>query len=224
MLATAVYPQDSDGAGNLLGPAGGLIFELTNSSSTMLASDLDPSTYGQRVTLSATVSSTTSQTPTEKVVFKSSQLGSALTLGTSTLNSSGVATLTKSLLNAGYSYPVTPVYFGDAVHVGSTSETLTQFVAQATSAMSVTSSTNPSSLGQVVNFTATVTSPTVTPTGPVTFSAGKQVLGSAPIVSSTHKATFSTSTLPVGSAPITATYSGNSNVAASSAWLVQTVH
>jgi uncharacterized repeat protein (TIGR03803 family) len=217
-------PLTIDAAGNLFGPAYNLIFELTNSSSTTLASDLNPSIYGQKITFSATVSSTTSQIPTGKVVFKSSQLGSAVTFGTSTLNSSGVATLTKSLLNAGYSYPVTAVYFGDALHVGSSSQTLTQTVTQAASQTSITSSPNPSSGGQVITFTATVTSTTVVPTGPVTFSAGKQVLGSAQIVPSTHKATFSTSTLPVGSTPITATYSGNSNVAASSASLVQTVH
>jgi hypothetical protein len=41
----------------------------------------------------------------------------------------------------------------------------------------LTSSPNPSTQGQAVIFTATISSPTVKPAGPVTFTAGKTVLG-----------------------------------------------
>jgi hypothetical protein len=81
---------------------------------------------------------------------------------------------------------------------------------------------NPSKRGQTVTFTATITSPTVIPTGPVTFTAGKTVLGTAQL--SAGKAKFATATLAVGTTVITATYDGNSNIATSSASLTQTVN
>jgi hypothetical protein len=54
-------------------------------------------------------------------------------IGEVTLNASGVATLTKSNLNAG-SYPLTAVYSGDANNAGSTSAILNQVVTETTSA------------------------------------------------------------------------------------------
>jgi hypothetical protein len=70
-------------------------------------------------------------------------------------------------------------------------------------------------------FTATISSPTVKPTGPVTFMAGKTVLGTAQL--KTGKATLTISSLPFGSTKITATYDGNSNVRKRSASVIQTV-
>jgi hypothetical protein len=49
-----------------------------------------------------------------------------------------------------------------------------------TSAATLTSSPNPSTQGQAVTFTATISSPTVMPTGPVTFTSGKTVLWDFP--------------------------------------------
>jgi hypothetical protein len=76
-------------------------------------------------------------------------------------------------------------------------------------------SPNPSMVGEAVTFTAKISSPTVTPTGPVTFTAGKTVLGTAQL--SGGKATFMTSLLPAGSDVVTATYCGDSTIAKSSA-------
>jgi hypothetical protein len=133
---------------------------------------------------------------------------------------SGVATLTKSNLNAD-SYPLTAVYVGDAENSGSTSVVLDQVVLEATSAATLTSSPNPSTPGEAVTFTAKIMSPTVTPTGPVTFTAGKTVLGTAQLSSGTAKLTISS--LAVGSTKVTATYNGDSNIAKSSASVTQTV-
>ncbi|HVR25630.1 MAG TPA: Ig-like domain-containing protein [Candidatus Polarisedimenticolia bacterium] len=58
-------------------------------------------------------------------------------------------------------------------------------------------------------------------TGPVTFSAGKTVLGTEQLGGG--KAKFTTSTLGVGSATITAAYYGDSNIAKSSASVIQNV-
>ena len=123
----------------------------------------------------------------------------------------------------GAPYPLVAVYLGDARNLSSPSVVLSQHVLQAKTAARVSSSANPSGAGQAVTFTATITSPTVTPTGPVTFTAGKQVLGTAQIVPWSHKATLTIATLPVGSTTIGVTYLGNSNVARSSAVLTQTV-
>ena len=72
-----------------------------------------------------------------------------------------------------------------------------------------------------MTFTPKITSPTVTATGPVTFTAGKTVLGTAQL--SSEKAKFTTSTLAVGSTNVTVTYYGDSNIAKSSASVTQRV-
>jgi hypothetical protein len=215
---TATYPGDSaysastsPGLNQVVNPTGKF------TTSTALASSLNPSTYGQKVTWTATVTSSGSVTPTGKVQFT----WSGHTIGSATLNSSGVATLTKSNLNAD-TYPLTAVYVGDAANLGSTSAVLNQVVLQATSTATLTSSPNPSTQGQAVTFTAKISSATVTPTGPVTFTAGKAVLGTGQL--SGGKATLTISSLAVGSTTVSATYNGDSNIAKSSASVTQTVH
>ena len=145
---------------------------------------------------------------------------SGYTIGSATLNSGGVATLTRSNLNAD-SYPLTAVYAGDADNLGSTSTVLNQVVAETTSTGTLASSPNPSTQGQAVTFTAKISSPTVIPTGPLTFTSGKTVLGTVQL--SGGKATLTISSLAVGSTKVTATYYGDSNIAKSSASIVQTV-
>jgi hypothetical protein len=189
---------------------------IHNPTSTSLTSSLNPSTYGQKVTWTATVTSSGSITPTGKVRFT----WSGNTIGSATLNRSGVATLTRSNLNAD-AYPLTAVYLGDADNLASTSAVLNQVVLETTSAATLTSSPNPSTQGQAVTSTAKITSPTVTPTGPVTFTSGKTVLGTAQL--SGGKATLTIATLAVGSTKVTVTYNGDSNIAKSSASVVQTV-
>ena len=80
-------------------------------------------------------------------------------------------------------------------------------------AATLTSSSNPSTVGQPVAFKTTV-APTLrgvigTPTGTVMFKDGSTVLATVNLASGT--ATFTTSTLAKGSHNITATYSGDSN-------------
>jgi hypothetical protein len=184
--------------------------------STTLASSLNPSIYGQKVTWTATVTPFGSVSPTGKVNFK----WDGYSIGTTTLNANGVATLSKSNLNV-YTYPLTAVYLGDQNNVSSTSAVVNQVVKETTSAATISSSVNPSTQGQAVSFTATITSPTAVPTGPVNFTAGTMVLGTAPL--SGGKAKFTISTLVTGSTKVTATYNGDSNIAESSASVTQTV-
>jgi hypothetical protein len=75
----------------------------------------------------------------------------------------------------------------------------------------LTSSANPSGIGQAVTFTARVTTSingSGSPTGTVTFKDGTKVLGTVALTS--DKATFTTSTLSAGTHSINATYSGDS--------------
>jgi hypothetical protein len=188
---------------------------------TALASNLNPAIYGQKITLSATVTPSGTIPPTGKVTFQWKYFSESFNLGSAMLNSSGVATLTRSNLNAD-TYSLTAVYAGDVNNLGRTSAALGQTITQATSAATLTSSPNPSTQGQAVTFTAKISSPLVIPTGPVTFTAGKTVLGTAQL--SGGKATLTISSLAVGSTKVTATYYGDSNITKSSASVAQTVH
>ena len=98
---------------------------------------------------------------------------------------------------------------------------LNQVVLETTSTAKLTSSPNPSTQDQAVTFTARISSPTVIATGPVTFTAGKTVLGTAQL--SGGKAMLTISSLVVGSTKVTATYYGDSNIAESSASVTQIV-
>jgi hypothetical protein len=168
-------------------------------SSTSVASSLNPSTFGAPVKFTATVTSS-GGTPTGTVTFKDG----ASTLGTGAL-SGGKATFTLSTLAVG-SHSITAVYGGSIDFTGSTSSVLTQTVNKASTSTALASSLNPSKSGQAVTFTATVTSGGGTPTGTVTFKNGASTLGTRTL--SSGKATFTTSGLSVGSHSITAVYGG----------------
>jgi hypothetical protein len=118
-------------------------------------------------------------------------------------------------------YPLIAVYKGDTNNLSSMSPVLNQTVLQTTSAATISSSLNPSAQGQAVTFTAKVTSPTVLPTGPVTFHAGTTVLGTVQL--SGGKASYTTTSLPAGSTVIKVTYDGDSNIKGSSAAVTQVV-
>jgi YVTN family beta-propeller protein len=187
---------------------------------TTLASSLNPSTYGQKVTLTATVTSTGPLPPTGTVKFTWTGNMGTFTIGAAPLNASGVATLTRSNLNAD-PYAITATYKGDSNNLGSSSPVLNQSVLQATSAAVMTSSLNPSVQGQSVTFTAKFTSPTAPVKGPVTFSAGPTTLGTVEL--SGGKAKLATSSLATGSTTVNVTYLGDSNIKGSSAAVTQVV-
>jgi len=212
---TAVYAGDA----NCLGSTSGVLNQVVNQASTTtgLTSSLNPSSYGQAVTFTATVTGQYGGTPTGTVSFYD---GTTL-LGTGTLNN-GVATYTTSALSAG-SHSITAVYGGDTNFVGSTSPVLKQVVKKAATTTMLTSSKNPSKYGQMVTFTATVTGHYGgTPTGAVTFKKGNIVLRKVSLQNSVAK--YSTKKLRKGEHTIKADYSGNANYKSSSASLVQTVN
>jgi outer membrane protein assembly factor BamB len=209
----AIYPGGGDAAGSPSGPLQGVpstsntVKEVISpaSTTTSLSSSLNPSTYGQAVTLTATVANGSSTAPTGTVTF----LNGTTTLGTGTL-SGGVATFATSALPAGTDQ-ITASYGGDANDTSSVSSALAQVVNPASTTTSLSSSLNPSTVGQSVTFTAVVSNgSSVVPTGTVTFLNGTTTLGTGTL-DSTGTATFATSTLPAGTDEITASYGGDAN-------------
>lgn len=184
------------------------------STTTTIASSLNPSTSGQSVTLSAMVSPSTA---TGSITF----LDGTTTVGSVTL-SAGKASLATSTLSAG-THALTASYGGDANNNSSKSATLTQTVttaAKTNTSATLVSSLNPSTLGQPVTFTATVSPASAT--GTVTFLDGAASIGNLSLAAG--KATFTTSGLVVGTHSITASYAGDSsNNGSTSSALIQTV-
>ncbi len=176
---------------------------VTATTSTTVASSLNPSIVGQPVTFTASVSSSGSGTPNGTVAFKDG----GTTLATVSLNN---ATASYTGSPSAGTHPITAVYSGDANYTGSTSAILSEVVNSSTAATttSLVSSANPSAPGQSVTFTATV-NPTGpgSPTGIVTFWDGATELGSFAL--NGKSASLSTSSLSLGSHSITAGYGGD---------------
>jgi len=184
-----------------------------------VASNANPSVFGQSVTFTATVTPGGAGTPTGTVTF----MDGAATLGTGTLNGGGTATFGTSSLALG-AHSITAVYGGDASFQGSTSTALAQTVNQASSTTGLNTSQTPTVFGQQVTFTATIsaTAPaTGTPTGTVTFKDNGASIGTGALAAGV--ATLNTSSLAVASHPITAAYGGDANFAGSASSVVTQV-
>lgn len=214
--ALVVHPCALSYCSGFASVLGVMLGATTWQTTTTLTSNLNPSIYGQAVTLTATVNTVGWIVPTGYVTFRNGGSG----MGTVALSSNAVATLTKTNLPAG-TLSLTATYNGDLQSAKSTSASLTQVVNPASTTTSITSSVNPSSAGQPVTFTAKVTSPTTKVTGTVTFVAGETDLGTIPL--SGGKASVTTSTLPVGTTKVTASYNGTANISGSGASLMQVV-
>ena len=117
-------------------------------SSVALTSSANPSTFGQTLAFTATVSPSTA---TGTVQF----LDGATALGTVTITG-GTAALSLSVLSVG-AHSLTAVCSGDANYLPSTSAPVTQTVNKNASSVAVTSSLNPSIYNQTIALTAQVT-------------------------------------------------------------------
>lgn len=207
---TAVYGGDSNNAGSTSAVVTQTVNAVT--SSVLLTSSVNPSSFGGSTTLTATVSGSS---PSGSVSFQDG----ALTLGSVTL-SGGVATLQIASLAVG-AHSLTAVYGGDSNNLGSNSAVLSQTVNPATASVTLSSSVNPSVVSTATLLSATVSG--ISPSGSVNFLDGATVLGSATLASGV--ASLSVSGLTVGAHSLTAVYGGDGNNApGSSAALVQTVN
>jgi len=200
---TGVYSGDT----NYLGNTGALNSPLTvgqGSATAVVASSLSPSNYGVSVTFTATVTGPNA-TPTGTITF----LDGATTIGTGTLDATGKATMPISSLVVG-NHSITVQYGGDSNFNAVTSSPITQTVNAVAANVTVISSINPSSFGQSVAFTATVTGAGATPTGTVAVTDGATTLGTITLNAS-GSGVLTTATLTGGSHSLLFTYSGDSN-------------
>jgi hypothetical protein len=210
---TAIYSGDA----NFIGSTSPVLSEVVSkgTTSTSLSSNVNPSVFGQAVTFTATV---TGGVPNgELVTFKNG----ASTLGTAAL-AGGVATFTTSTLAVG-TRSIKATYSGDSKLLASTSNAVSQVIQKSTTTATIASSVNPSSFGQAVTFTVTLSGQFGgTPTGSVTFTDNGATLGTATV--SGGVATLTTSSLTKQPHVIKGTYAGDSSFKSTSKSLQQIVH
>jgi hypothetical protein len=207
----ATYAGDS----NYAGSSATRTQTVKASTTTTLASSLNPSNSDQSVTLTVTILPSSA---TGTVTF----FDGISTLGSGAL-SNGKVTFSSFNLGAG-NHSITATYGGDSNYGGS-SGTLTQVV-HLNTAITLTSSASPATFGQSLTFTAVVSC--CIATGTVTFLDANSTLGSGTLVylpqNGIITATLVTSSLSVGSHSIRASYGGDTNDNGStSAVMTQTI-
>jgi hypothetical protein len=221
-VGSHTYDATYDGTGAFAVSSAVLTFSVNKAPTTTVinSSSLNPSTYGQPVTFTATVSSSAGAgVPTGTITFSK---GGA-TLGSGTVNGSGVATYTTTPTQlTGGTDQITAVYNPDTNHAKSTSTPFAQTVHPEASSTAFTSSPNPSTVGQLVTLTATVTATVGTPTGNVVFKNGATTLGTVAL--SSGVATLQYRFPTQGSFTLKAAYQGSVNNQPSSNTLTQTVN
>lgn len=186
-----------------------------------IASSRQPASNGQAVTLTATITVATSGT----IGFYD---GNTL-LGTGSI-ASGAATLTTGF--AAGSHAITARFQGNASAPPVISPVFVQSVTNGgswkdrTSSLGLVSSSNPSTLGSTVTFTATASGSSGTPAGRILFMVDGLIVGdpNGVAVSGSGQASVSISALNGGRHKVTATYLGSSNYRGSNGALTQTVN
>jgi hypothetical protein len=183
--------------------------QVLSATTTILVASPNPVTAGQALTLTATVEgSEAAAAPSGTVSF----LNGSTPLGTATLNSAGMATLSTTSPAAG-TYSLAAQYTGNTSFLASTSAAVSLTVnAQAlTIITNLVASPNPVFAGQALALTATVSgSNATTPSGTVSFLNGSTALGTATLNAS-GVATLSTTSLAAGAYSLSAQYAGNAS-------------
>jgi YVTN family beta-propeller protein len=136
-------------------------------------------------------------------------------LGAAPVAADGAATLVTSSLAIG-GHAITALYGGDANFLGSAAAAVTHDVAKAASALTLTSSPNPSGQGEpvVIRVEASAVAPGAgLPEGSIELFANGAALGVAPLVEVDGRAvaTFSTTSLAAGTHVLTASYAGDAH-------------
>ncbi|GEM_PF-1047857 len=188
---------------------------VKGNTTTGVVSSLNPSTFGQVITFTATVSpvSPATQTPTGTVNFLD---GAALIAANVGLDVNGIATFATGSLTAG-THVITASYNGAPLsNVSSATVTPNQVVNIAHTSTALASvSANPTFFGQAINFTATVVTmaPGVgTPVGSVDFFDGVLLIGDDIALDASGVAAFAYTNLTVGTHPnITAHFNGTND-------------
>ncbi|HSC11665.1 MAG TPA: Ig-like domain repeat protein, partial [Rhodanobacteraceae bacterium] len=201
---------------------------------TSVASSKNPSTFGDGVTFTSTVTSGGNPVTTGTVTFwdGSTCAVPSTSLGSSAVDASGHAAVSTSTLSVGQ-HTITACYGGTASFAASSGNT-SQIVNTATTT-ALASSLNPSTFGSSVTFTATVNAgASLVTTGSVTFIEGgtcaspTATLAGPTALNGSGQAAFSTSSVAVGSHTVVACYGGSSGapnfLAASNGSVTQVVN
>jgi autotransporter-associated beta strand protein len=221
---TAVFtPSD----GNFTGSTSSSVSQqvTVDSTTTVLTSNANPSSFTQPVSFTATV---TANVPgggpaSGSVTFVDTTTNQVLASNVA-LDSNGQAVFTTTTLPVG-SHQVIATFGTTTSFTTSTSSAVNQIVNMDGSSTTLVSSLNPAGFGQSVTFTANVTaaSPGGGPvtSGTVTFfdATTSTVLAQNVSLNGTGQAVFTTASLPVGTHSITATFgaTGNFNSSTSNA-------
>jgi hypothetical protein len=217
---TASYAGDSDDAASV---STVLMQVVKQASAIVLSSAPNPSVVTGAVQLTAVVSVPTGNA-TGSITFNDA--GSAI--GSASIDGTGTAVFTARQLNVG-THNISAQYVGDGTNGGSTSNTVSQVVSQASTLTTLKVSESTVNVGVMITFTATVTSANgPTPNaGTVQFMDGTTVLNSNS-VDANGVATLTIGTLAPGVHNITAIYSNSANEApdasSTSSLLVETVN
>ena len=182
---------------------------------TTLSSDTNPSFAGATIHLTASVAIGSGFTADGPLTGSVTFTQGATVLGTAAVNASGQATLPLNSLNAG-SDSVVATFGGSTNYSTSASAALVEIVQQSSSTTAVVASLPTVTVGQAETFTATVTSPTITPTGTVNFLVGGVIIGSGTL-NAQGVASFTTTSLNVGQQTVQAAYVASINFGASAA-------
>jgi hypothetical protein len=193
--------------------------------SITIASNRNPSSAAQSVTLTATIGMSAGPVGGTVEFYDGPTL-----LGTSAIVS-GSATYTTSAFAAG-SHAITVRYGGSATAPPAISGVFVQAVGSSgwknrASSVTLSASPNPSSPGAAVTLTANITGTSGTPSGAVLFMVNGEVVGGpvtvAAVSASTAQAALVLPGLAGGRHLVTATYLGNSTYKGSTASFTQTV-
>lgn len=214
------YSGDANNAAGLSNEVNELIDQAATTT-TLATSNASP-TVGTPVTFTATVSGSAGLTPTGSVVFTDN----GVALGSASLNSSEVASLTVSSLTPG-NHAIVATYQGDTDDASSYTNALSESVAQIATTTTVNEDANPLSAGATLHLIATVTlaqgaSADGALTGQVAFTDNGTALSSPIAIDGWGHVTLAVSSLAVGTHTLVATYSGATNYATSSStWTEQ---
>jgi hypothetical protein len=190
------------------GESGVVSLQVLSTTETTLVASPNAVTAGQALDLTATVGASATTAPSGMISF----MNGSTVLGTATLNSSGVATLSITSLTVG-TYSLTAQYSSTASFLASTSAaaSVTVNASTATTSTSLVASPNPVIAGQALILVATVSeNGTTVPTGTVSFMNGSTVLGTATLNSS-GVATLPPTSLGAGTYSLTAQYTGTAS-------------
>ena len=231
----AVFAGDTEHTGSTSATLTQTVATSGTATTTTITPSANPAYGGQSVTLTVKVTSA-SGTPTGTATVYESCAYTCGTgynsIGNVTLTS-GQGTLTTSVTTYGAgqpSYNFYAIYTGDSTFAASQSSTLTETVSQGATTVGVTSSVNPSKLGQSVTLTATVTPVTGISSfnsygDQIDFYDGTTVLSRGSISTNGVASISTTSSLSLGTHTIKAVFNGDTeHTGSTSSTFTQTVN